>query len=543
MEFTSPSPTGISSPTNPKSYRSLRRTKRPKLHHEWLNQGVDAKPFLYPYYIPESALDTEVNRGFELWPSGCSKSCRGEMIEKTASAEWGPPEKATARANLEPAVTPQNEALIRTYHPAFAEAPMVYALTELSGKVIWMVLVVEGTRVSHTHAAGREIHISPELYYSPDPLQHLIPRPIRIPRLIYPRRMLTDLDISTLRSFYPDSVGIRIYITGFAVVLFRNTAAIKNAWKAGYPDDIGGLDVVYETVTTEATAVTVQSSRDISDKPDSFHSRGCLGLRIKGQSGTEAVTAVTHAFVKLPGKWWMYSKLAYWLFRAKEKLLGCHGPKAGGGNLPLGKSVYIAGEAEKAGTVTTCYDDPSPTLPYPAGYRHDLCLSTGPNLPHISSPPGVGMVTEWAEYEDALDGMPVFVTRFDAWINKSHHEHGRTSTDVTKRASVEGTEYLWLDQAVTASLLWRTDEDWRDAQGCSGSVLCLGRPTDPNIKAVVFQNYQTPINKHEIRGSKRGDRAWLMKAGLLLPQEVRESQILSSKSPQEQRTDKPELSC
>ncbi|KAK2776716.1 hypothetical protein FQN53_002508 [Emmonsiellopsis sp. PD_33] len=499
MEFTSPS---SSSPTNPKSYCSLRHAKRLNLHHDRLEQkGAGVKPFLY-LDIPESALDMEVNRGFELWPSGCSKSCWGEMIEKTASAEWGPPEKATARANLEPAVTPQNEALIRTYHPAFAEAPMVYALRELSGKVIWMVLVMEDTRTHYSISS----HVQSG-------------------------------------SFYPDSVGIRIYITGFAVVLFRNTAAIKNAWKAGYPDDIGGLDVVYETVTTEATAVTVQSSRDISDKPDSFHSRGCLGLRIKGQSGTEAVTAVTHAFVKLPGKWWMYSKLAYWLFRAKEKLLGCHGPKAGGGNLPLGKSVYIAGEAEKAGTVTTCYDDPSPTLPYPAGYRHDLCLSTGPNLPHISSPPGVGMVTEWAEYEDALDGMPVFVTRFDAWINKSHHEHGRTSTDVTKRASVEGTEYLWLDHAVTASLLWRTDEDWRDAQGCSGSVLCLGRPTDPNIKAVVFQNYQTPINKHQIRGSKRGDRAWLMKAGLLLPQEVRESQILSSKSPQEQRTDKPELSC
>ncbi|KAK2803347.1 hypothetical protein FQN50_007006 [Emmonsiellopsis sp. PD_5] len=524
-----------------------------------LAQDVDMKPFLYPD-IPERAQDTELGRGFELWPPEFSMSCRRKMIEKTSSAEWGPPEKAAVRANLELAVTPQNEALIRTYHPVFAEAPMVYALTELSGKVIWMVFIVEELRLSHTHAAGREIHIGPEIYYTPDPLQHLIPRPILIPRMIYPRRMLTDLDISTLLSFYPDSVGIRIYITGFAVVLFRNTTAMKNAWKAGNPCDIGGLDVVYDTVNTKAAAVTVQSGRDISAKPGFFSSYGCLGLRIKGQSGTEAVTAVTHAFVKLPKKGWMSSKLADWLLKAKEKLSIFKTLKAGGvmpgevesrdnlsGNLPLGKSVYIAGEAEKVGTITTCYDDPSPTLPYPAGYRHDLCLLTGPNLPDITTPPGVGAVTGWAEYEEALDGKPVFVTRFDAWTKQSHHEHGRTSTNATKRAIVEGTEYLWVGQTVSTSLLWRTDEDWRDAQGCSGSVLCLGRPTDPNIKAVVFQNYQIPIQKHQIRGGKRarsGDRAWLMKAGFLLPQEVRESQILSSKSLQEvAEKGQPELSC
>jgi hypothetical protein len=33
-------------------------------------------------------------------------------------------------------------------------------------------------------------------------------------------------------------------------------------------------------------------------------------------------------------------------------------------------------------------DNPSPTIPYPAGYSHDLSLITDNNLPALVSPPG-----------------------------------------------------------------------------------------------------------------------------------------------------------
>lgn len=43
-----------------------------------------------------------------------------------------------------------------------------------------------------------------------------------IPRLISPRRMLTVPDIASIRSYYPASIGIQIYISGRAMVLFEN---------------------------------------------------------------------------------------------------------------------------------------------------------------------------------------------------------------------------------------------------------------------------------------------------------------------------------
>jgi hypothetical protein len=140
----------------------------------------------------------------------------------------------------------------------------------------------------------------------------------------------------------------------------------------------------------------------------------------------------------------------------------------------------------------------------------------------------VGTVTEWADYEDALDGNSVFVTKFDVWINKERREFGNTSSKPTQAAIVEGSEYLWLSTAVNASLLWRTHEDYRTVKGFSGSVLCLGHPSDKTVKAIVFQNYELPIKSWQVKGGDReltGDYGWRIKAGFFLPEEIRESEI------------------
>lgn len=168
-------------------------------------------------------------------------------------------------------------------------------------------------------------------------------------------------------------------------------------------------------------------------------------------------------------------------------------------------------------------------MPYPAGYRHDLSLITGPELPPILSPSGVGIIRGWADYENALDGQPVFMTRFDVCINRVREEQGRIATESTKVALVQGAEYWWLSRAISASLLWRTKEDYRPVSGFSGSVLCLGRPGDAEVDAVVFQNYQTPMRRSQISGEEdlTGDHGWSMKAGFFLPQEIRECRIVT----------------
>jgi hypothetical protein len=162
-------------------------------------------------------------------------------------------------------------------------------------------------------------------------------------------------------------------------------------------------------------------------------------------------------------------------------------------------------------------------------------LITGPTLPEVVSPPGVGVISGWAEYEQALDGQPVFVTRLNAGINKDQQEDGTISTMETKQAIIEGAEYFWWSSAVSASLIWRTREDYRDVREFSGCVLCLGRPADKSVKAVVFQNYEFPIKRSQIHGERKltGAYGWLMKAGFLLPQVVRDSIILNDEKPSE----------
>lgn len=215
-----------------KSYGSLRRSKR---------QTVDggAEPFVYPH-IPERVQDVEASRGFPLLPDWVILGLQTKLIEsvflplfillvsftlltlwvESDSTKWGNPSLAIARATLETVVTPQNETLIRTYHPALSAIPTVYTYTEMTGKIFWKVLLPEGLRLFDTHVTGREIHIVPSLR-GPDPLRVLMPSRVPIRRLIYPRRMLSACDISILRSSYPTSIGVRVFISGFIVLLFQ----------------------------------------------------------------------------------------------------------------------------------------------------------------------------------------------------------------------------------------------------------------------------------------------------------------------------------
>ncbi|GJC86332.1 hypothetical protein ColLi_09170 [Colletotrichum liriopes] len=75
----------------------------------------------------------------------------------------GPPERAASIAILQAADTPQNEALVRTYHPAFAYTHDidVYIKREKTGRRIW-VITCTTTCCDWTHAGGLEIHHIPD---------------------------------------------------------------------------------------------------------------------------------------------------------------------------------------------------------------------------------------------------------------------------------------------------------------------------------------------------------------------------------------------
>lgn len=160
------------------------------------------------------------------------------------------------------------------------------------------------------------------------------------------------------------------------------------------------------------------------------------------------------------------------------------------------------------------------------GYLHDLSLLTGDDIPQITSPPGVGKVSGWADYTEALDGKPVFVTTFNVSTSKTQ-VHSRTAS--IQQAVVEGTEYFWGAQGrISASLFWRTDQDYDHAEspGNTGSVLCLGKPGDENISIVAFQNYETPT-RIGLQLDDGHHSRWRMRGGFVLPREIRECEIVT----------------
>lgn len=169
-------------------------------------------------------------------------------------------------------------------------------------------------------------------------------------------------------------------------------------------------------------------------------------------------------------------------------------------NLAVGRPLVMSSgrgtsliRTVRVGTIaTTCDPFPSSWLPFPQGFKHDLSLITGPDLPVIPSPPGFPMISGWAPYSAVLDGGPILVCRLNAVTVGWRALADRGTSAAAQEAIALGSEYLWDRNTRTqsASIIWRTIYDPDSAQGFSGSVLCLGQSTDKTAQAVVFQNYE-----------------------------------------------------
>lgn len=184
------------------------------------------------------------------------------------------------------------------------------------------------------------------------------------------------------------------------------------------------------------------------------------------------------------------------------------------------------------GTITTSYDPhPIPTaLPFPSGFRHDLSLISDDNLPELVNSPNGPLLTGWGSYASVLDGGSVFMYRINVATRRWRHLTGSGVSRPTQVAIAAGAEHSWESAAVapTTSLLWMTPSNADTAQGYSGSVLCLGKPTDPTAFAVVFQNFESALkSRHGLSNQKgvKDEEVMWFKAGFLLPAEIREATI------------------
>ncbi|EPS31492.1 hypothetical protein PDE_06447 [Penicillium oxalicum 114-2] len=494
--------------------------------------------------LPVPASDTDLSRVNEL---GYVR-----LVLKTESGMWGQPEKAEIRALHALEINQEVEGLIRTWHPVLRTYDQVFVSDPRYGPEVWLV---PGT-CTVTMVAGRAIHPMPSDRLDLCPLGiPLTPRSPWKEQFIFreginPRKILAHEQLDGLRELFPAAVGVRVLAAGFMVMLFTSVSDIQDIYWNDWIMEVGGLKVMYDLLELDLTSKQMNSSMKVAEKPDAVCGSGCLGLRIKMQDGKEGITTVTHDFVRRPS-WSRALPFADWISKRENslrRLLNLSTPadtpvtgisRAWLSNCPIGKEVWLttASSPTRIGTITQAFDTPSLIFPYPSGYQHDLCLITGDNLPPLSSPPGYPAVTEWAPYSNALAGSNVFVVKMNTLTGNRVLAEDTMNPDAVRDATVIGTQYMW-DRAAhsqSASLLWTTSEPAAPATGWSGSVLCLGRPSDQSSGALVFQNHQVHCTS-SVNPSTGEKLVSAVNAGFLLPECVRSSEIVTSIDQHRQRT-------
>ncbi|KAL4914813.1 hypothetical protein BDW62DRAFT_135821 [Aspergillus aurantiobrunneus] len=485
----------------------------------------------YPY---PTVNDTD--QDLDRRPEAEKREWEHRVIQRTDSMDWGTGERAAVRAGLEPMTTRDNEQLLRTHHRSLSRASIVYLVSSPFGKPIWLI----SCNAPDIMAGGLEIHLLPAGHplkgrlFPTSAAQFILAQSLAEGQ-INPRKFLTAQDLELLRTLFPKAIGAQILVSGFLRILFGSITDVERTYNLGYPSMVGGLVVLLDAAILSITAQNVGSGAVVSDKE--VKSLGCLGLKLILPGGKTVITTVTHAYVRNPALPAALMRVADWVIRAKSALCCFRNPHLdrescaysalgqSPSNNPRGKDLLLYKTNTKVGTITHCFDNPSPILPFPVGYRHDLSLIEGEALPEVVSPPGYPMISAWAQYAKVLAGAPLYAVALNAQTQRWRVVEGAKVTPAVANSVLVGCEYIWdreaIDQAV--ALLWRSKDDVDSAGGYSGAVLCTGRPTDQHGEAVVFQNYETGLRLLE---SKGGSLHANIKGGFLLPGEIRESLIV-----------------
>lgn len=276
----------------------------------------------------------------------------------TTSVEWGEPATAAKRALIEPKVTSANKQLFRTYHPSLCHCE-VWLAQENDGRKIWVVSADRDTpRPISTHAGGLEVHLAPSgLTYPTTAVFKRLDDPIGP---LSPRKFLSQTNLHCLRHMFPMSIGARVLICGFIVILFKSRADIEQSWiNHGLADRFGHLRLSYDVLKDSPTQRTVSKGAAIAAMPNYLGENAALGLKLQFPDSREAIMVPTHAFVTLRGIsppigrsiMDLYYRFKHQLARycpIKLSLpgigFGCGQPK---GISPIGKQVFLAGGSEE----------------------------------------------------------------------------------------------------------------------------------------------------------------------------------------------------
>ncbi|KAF2396766.1 hypothetical protein EJ06DRAFT_170613 [Trichodelitschia bisporula] len=273
--------------------------------------------------------------------------------------------------------------------------------------------------------------------------------------------------------------------------------------------------------------------------------KACLGLRLQLEDRTNAITVPTHGFVFLTQSNYLVRKLSFCYHHIKPVMARCDlealtggKPAIAGDNLALGKKVCLCNSNQEVGIIHRTFDSPSRTLPYPAGFPHDLSLVTGPDLPAMNAPRGMPLLTGLALPQDVLDGRVVFVGQvLPTGRCDSHAGH---VANATREALIVGHEYIWDVYGIRQAFVWRL-ANYTSMGGFSGAVLAAGKPTDSTARAVCSQNFEAlqqtwpsehlPIHQWGDCGTFWGQSGWgprhlSCNGGYWLPDDIYKSTIV-----------------
>ena len=103
-------------------------------------------------------------------------------------------------------------------------------------------------------------------------------------------------------------------------------------------------------------------------------------------------------------------------------------------------------------------------------------------------------------------------------------------TQQTQQSVIHGTQYNWEErtQAHSTALLWRTIRDTDTIEQVSGSILCLGELHNKTAQALLFQNSEGPLIATDHVQTSQDEDSPSFKGGFLLPQEIRNSKIITA---------------
>ncbi|CAK7225931.1 hypothetical protein SCUCBS95973_006031 [Sporothrix curviconia] len=238
----------------------------------------------------------------------CGHDYRGigfaAVVHTIKSDEWGSASSAAHRVIMSDKVTEANERLVRTFHPAFfdTEEDDVQILYNKRERSMWLVTYTY--RVPFTHAGGLPIHYAPpvsrEVLPEFDRLIHSIDM---VHEQLDPRCLLTEDHLCSLRIMFPNSCGVRLWLSHGIEVLYLTRSQLQEDQNQGdYIEYIAGLQPV--TLSVHDCRPTTADDPEMINRSALGQENICtssLGLKLRLPNNVPAITTATHGFVHAPG--------------------------------------------------------------------------------------------------------------------------------------------------------------------------------------------------------------------------------------------------